>query len=119
MNYSYPELGYCILFQPFVWRIATFLSLDDPNLIGLLILFLPILHVTPIFLLIILAFSINNLYRAKFGERFDYSNLEYKGYEEKTTFVCHLHTKFVTSPFLHLLALDGGCPEVAIIELST
>ena len=74
-------------------------------------MFLPILHVTPIFLLIILAFSINNLYRAKFGERFDYSNLEYKGYEEKTTFVCHLHTKFVTSPFLHLLALDGGCPE--------
>lgn len=47
----------------------------------------------------------------KFGERFDYSNLEYKGYEEKTTFVCRLHTKFVTSPFLHLLALDGGCPE--------
>lgn len=44
----------------------------------------------------------------KFGERFDHSNLEYKGYEEKTTFVCRLHTKFVTSPFLHLLALDGG-----------
>lgn len=49
--------------------------------------------------------------KEKFDDRFDYSKLDYKGYEEKTTFICRLHTHFITSPFLHLLALDGGCPD--------
>lgn len=47
----------------------------------------------------------------KFGDRFDYSNLKYEGYEVKTTFICRTHNKFKTSPHLHLLAKDGCCPE--------
>ena len=46
----------------------------------------------------------------KFGDKFDYSNIDYKGFREKTTLYCHKHGPFEASPFNHLRRDSGCCP---------
>ena len=43
------------------------------------------------------------------GERFDYSKVVYKGYEEKVCIICPIHGEFWQSPDSHLHS--SGCPK--------
>lgn len=42
------------------------------------------------------------------GNKYDYSKIEYKNYEEKVCIVCPIHGEFLQSPSSHLNG--GGCP---------
>lgn len=46
----------------------------------------------------------------KFGDRFDYSNIDYRGFREKTMLYCRQHGAFEASPFNHLRRDSGCCP---------
>lgn len=48
--------------------------------------------------------------KQKYGEIFDYSNLDYTDYLTETLFNCNKHGVFRISPWYHLLYNNGGCP---------
>ncbi len=49
--------------------------------------------------------------KEKFGQKFDYSNLDYIDYQTETELLCKLHGVFRVRPWYHLLYANGGCPE--------
>lgn len=49
----------------------------------------------------------------KYGNGFDYSKIEYVGYEKPIIIYCNEHGYFQTTPFYHLLTDNGGCKECA------
>jgi hypothetical protein len=50
----------------------------------------------------------------KFGDRFDYSKVEYVNSRTKVTIICPEHGEFETSPNVHLLRVTGGCGKCGI-----
>ena len=54
--------------------------------------------------------------REKHGDKYDYSKVEYRGYEEYVTIGCPIHGYFQQSPDSHLHS--GGCPKCGV-TLST
>ncbi|SJN09879.1 Phage protein [Leucobacter sp. 7(1)] len=49
---------------------------------------------------------------AKFGGRFDYSEVTYRGADARITILCPSHGSFSSTPYRHLLSRHG-CPECA------
>lgn len=48
--------------------------------------------------------------KEKFGDRFDYSKVEYVDSKTPVTLICKEHGEFRVNMYCHLKTLDGGCP---------
>lgn len=48
--------------------------------------------------------------RKKYGDKYDYSMVEYKSCKEKVCIICPIHGKFYQTPMVHLNSMHG-CPE--------
>ena len=48
--------------------------------------------------------------RKKYGNKYDYSMVEYKSCNEKVCIICPIHGKFYQTPMVHLNSMHG-CPE--------
>lgn len=60
--------------------------------------------------------EIINKFKGVHGDRFDYSKVEYKNYQEKVTIICDLHGEFKQAPAIHLNG--GACPKCSNENLS-
>ena len=49
--------------------------------------------------------------KAKHGDRFNYSGIQYLGFDKPIQIVCSRHGAFWTTPKSHVYAASGGCPE--------
>ena len=47
----------------------------------------------------------------KFGDKFDYSQVDYTKNDVKVKISCKEHGEFWTTPMNHLVSMHGGCPE--------
>lgn len=41
-------------------------------------------------------------FEEKHGKKYDYSKVEYTGYHEKVTIICHNHGEFLQTPSKHI-----------------
>lgn len=46
----------------------------------------------------------------KYGDKYDYSKVEYIDYESPVTIICPIHGEFITKPVVHLKSVTG-CPK--------